>query len=355
MADLLTAAFKPLGGTIERLSLTSQKKPALRIRKHPQAPRSVLLAGHLDTVYGINHPFQKMEITEQRLFGPGVADMKGGLLVMLRALEYLESSPVAGQLGWEVLINPDEEIGSLGSKELFAEAAKRHLLGLVYEPAFPDGSLVSSRKGSVNYTLISKGRSAHAGRDFHHGRNAIAALARCVSYIDSLSKVEEGTTVNVAHFESLFPSNIVPDHATSRINVRAKTSAHLAEIEILIQKIAKEESKDGIVIEVHHDSASPPKPFDESQQYLYHAIQETGSALGMSLSLKESGGTCDGARLYAYGLPNMDSMGVVGGGLHTADEYCETDSIIERAALSSLFLMNLASGDLKLDFKEKVK
>jgi glutamate carboxypeptidase len=273
----------------------------------------------------------------------------------MKALECLETSPLSGQLGWEVLINPDEEIGSTSSKELFAEAAKRHFLGLVYEPAFSDGSLVSSRKGSSNYTLVSKGRSAHAGRDFHLGRNAITALARCVAYIDSLSKIELGLTVNVAHFESHYPSNIVPDIALCRINVRAKTLAQLEEVEKLIHKIAKDETKNDIVIEVHHETSSPPKPFDDTQQYLYKAIQETGSALGISLPLKESGGTCDGSRLYAYGLPNIDSMGVIGGGLHTEEEYCLTDSIVERAALSSLFLMNLASGDLKIDFKEKVR
>ena len=366
MTSLLAESFLSVGATIERITLPPQKKinrlgeeisvplgAALRFRKHPQASASILLAGHMDTVYAANHPFQKMSsVGIDRLIGPGVADMKGGLLVMLKALEVLESSRFAGALGWEVIINPDEEIGSPGSAYLFAEAATRHRLGLVYEPAFSDGSLVSLRKGSANITLIAKGRSAHAGRDFHHGRNALAALARSIGQIDALSVVDLGTTVNVAQFESHFPSNIVPDLASCRINVRAYTATSMEDVEKEIRRIAAEQSRDGITICVYADAGAPPKPFDLPQQQLYHAIKETGESLGIALPLKESGGTCDGARLYAHGLPNIDSMGVVGGGLHTVEEYCLTDSITERAALSALFLLRLASGELTLDLKE---
>lgn len=369
MATLLETAFLSIGATVEKVSLPPQKKindlgeiylnpigPALKIQKHPHAPTSVLLAGHMDTVYGIHHPFQKMtEITPERLRGPGVADMKGGLLVMFKALQALEESPFSGKLGWEVIINPDEEIGSPGSSYLFAEAAKRHSFGLVYEPAFPDGSLVSSRKGSVNYTLIAKGRSAHAGRDFHLGRNAIIALARCVAEIDTLSSIEQGTTVNVAHFTSHFPSNIVPDLASCRINVRSRTLQELDNVDQQIHQISKSYSKNGIDITLFQETSSPPKPFDGPQQDLYSAVKETGEILGLKLPLIESGGTCDGARLYAHGLPNIDSMGVVGGGLHTPEEYCITESIIERAKLSALLLLRIASGELTIDLKRKLR
>lgn len=362
MSKLLEASFSTIGATVERITLPLHKKmnrlgeeihhllgPALHIRKHPKAATSILLVGHMDTVYTGDHPFQKMSgIGSDRLRGPGVADMKGGLLVMLKALEVLESSRFAGALGWEVIINPDEEIGSPGSDYLFEEAAKRHRLGLVYEPAFADGSLVSSRKGSANFTLIAKGRSAHAGRDFHLGRNALAALARAVGEIDALSILDVGTTVNVARFESHFPSNIVPDRASCRVNIRAYTVAAMEEVEKKMRAIVANQCQEGIEITVHADAASPPKPFDLPQQNLYQDIKETGEILGLALPLKESGGTCDGSRLYAHGLPNIDTMGVVGGGLHTADEYCLTDSITERAALSALFFMRLASGELTL-------
>ena len=149
MRSALEEAFSPLGGAAETLHLqpitqiNAHGMPfevpmaeALRITKRPEAPIQVLLVGHMDTVYGIDHPFQKAtRIDANTLNGPGVADLKGGLAIMLHALMTLERSPWANHLGWQVLLNPDEEIGSIASDPLLKEAAKGRLLGLVYEPA----------------------------------------------------------------------------------------------------------------------------------------------------------------------------------------------------------------------------
>src|SRR5262249_39128994 len=141
---------------------------ALAFQSPPRAGPRVLLGIHYDTVFGVDHLFQSVtRVDENTLRGPGVCDAKGGLLVLLHALLALERSPVAGSLAWEVLLNPDEEIGSPGSGSLFAAAAKRNDIGLLFEPALPDGSLVASRKGSGNFTFIVHGRAAHAGRDAH--------------------------------------------------------------------------------------------------------------------------------------------------------------------------------------------
>ena len=129
----------------------------------PQAPVQVLFSGHYDTVYGANDPFQQCEqLSAEKLRGPAVIDMKGGLVVMLAALQAFEQPPHAAKVGYEVLINPDEEIGSLGAAPLFVEAANRYQLGLVFEPARPNGDLVQSRKGTGNFTITSRGRAAHA-------------------------------------------------------------------------------------------------------------------------------------------------------------------------------------------------
>ena len=119
---------------------------ALLIRKRPEAPLRLLLCCHTDTVYPSDHPFQKsVRIADNILRGPGVTDAKGGLVVMLLALEAFERSPWSAKLGWEVLINPDEEIGSPGSAPLLIQAAKRNDLGLIFEPSFPDGNLAGAR------------------------------------------------------------------------------------------------------------------------------------------------------------------------------------------------------------------
>ncbi len=180
----LAGLFADLEGTTEVLPVAPweslgddgnmqqrQLGDALRFRKRPEAPLQVFLCGHMDTVFAAEHPFQKVRQRDaDHLNGPGVADLKGGLVVMHAALMALERSPLAPLLGWEVLLNPDEEIGSQSSMPLILEAAQRCDVGLIYEPTFPDGNFAGMRKGSGNFAFKAGGRAAHAGREHHLGR-----------------------------------------------------------------------------------------------------------------------------------------------------------------------------------------
>ena len=186
MAAVLTDAFSPLGGQMKLVDLAPHQiidssgqvaqKPlgrALSIIKRPDAPLRVFLGIHMDTVFGLDQPFQTTQrLDAGTLRGPGVADAKSGIVVMLTALEALERSDVADLIGWEILINPDEELGSPGSTPLLTQCAKRNHLGFIFEPTLADGSLASQRKGSGNFAIVVRGRAAHAGREFHVGRNA---------------------------------------------------------------------------------------------------------------------------------------------------------------------------------------
>ena len=153
----------------------SSKQPLgeiIHIVKHPDAPKKIMLCIHMDTVYSQDDEFQTCQMTDGgQLNGPGVADAKGGLIVMLYALKTLEQSPLAGKIGWEVIINPDEEIGSPGSESFIRSRAPFCDFGLLFEPALPGGHMVSDRKGTGNFTFIVRGKSAHSGRDFAAGRN----------------------------------------------------------------------------------------------------------------------------------------------------------------------------------------
>ena len=161
MLALLHAEFSSLPGSIEQVPLAGTTAKALRLRVRPAAPLQLFCSGHYDTVYAANDPFQKCELlSPEKLRGPGVIDMKGGLVVMLAALRALEATPSAAQIGYEVLIGPDEEIGSFGTGHLFAEAAQRHQFGLIFEPARPSGDLVHSRKGTGNFTATARGTAA---------------------------------------------------------------------------------------------------------------------------------------------------------------------------------------------------
>lgn len=197
----------------------------------PQAPRRILLTGHIDTVFAADHPFQTPRwLDDQTLNGPGVADMKGGLIVMLHALLAVERSGAwedfdFSDFGWDVLISADEEIGSLGSAAYLAERAAFARIGLTYEPALADGTLAGARKGSGNFSFVVRGRAAHAGREFALGRNAVVMMAELITQLDALNGQRSGVTINPAVIAGGAAPNIVPDSAVLRFNVRVESDA----------------------------------------------------------------------------------------------------------------------------------
>jgi len=357
-ADLLKKEWGALGD-VEELSLPTAESidadgklvhaplgRALRIRKRTDAPRQIFLCIHMDTVYPPEGNFREVTLVDQNTMrGPGVCDAKGGLAVMLIAVEALERSPWAQKVGWEVLINPDEEIGSPGSSHLFDEAAKRNHVGLLFEPAMPDGSLVSHRGGSGSYSVIVRGRSAHAGRDPHMGRNAVVAGAELTVALSKLTA--DGITVNVSKIHGGGPANVVPDLAICRFNVRAKTPQDQQKIQSQIQDaVASFRDRDGIRMELHGGFHRPPKPLDAGTQHLQTQLESCARELGIPVSWRYSGGVSDGNQLAAAGLPNLDSLGPRGGSIHSPDEFLMLNSLTERAKLATLLIRSLTQGVL---------
>lgn len=364
MLAALEKEFLHLGGVMQAIPLPSRIKidakgqaveesngNAFLITKHPEAPLHVLLGGHMDTVYPVNSAFQDVtHLDMNTMRGPGVADMKGGIVVLLKALEALERSPFAGKVGWEVLITPDEEVGSQGSEALWVDCAQRHQLALLFEPAFSDGALVSARKGSANFTVVAKGKAAHAGRDFHSGRNAISAIVRFIVEAEKLISKEKGITVNIGHIEGGGPVNIVPDLAICRFNVRIMQAEDLDVVrERLYHIIAKGHEYEGLSLVLYENASRLPKPFDTPHQKLFQAMQTCAADLDLTLQERPSGGVCDGNILASQGVPTLDTMGVVGGNIHTPDEYVLLNSLTERASLAAYFLMKVGNEEIDLN------
>ncbi|CCB86161.1 putative uncharacterized protein [Parachlamydia acanthamoebae UV-7] len=355
---LLKEAFSKLGGHVEEIALPPceqidskgkwRQKPlgkALSIIKHPEAPIQVFLGGHMDTVFAPESAFQKTQKIDQNILqGPGVADMKGGLIILLKALEALEKSPFAGKIGWHVLINPDEEIGSPGSAPLIRQFSKNKQLGLLFEPAFSDGSIVSARKGSANFTVIAKGKSAHAGRDFAAGRNAIVGLARLICELDELNDLDQKVTLNIGKVEGGEAVNVVPDTALCRFNMRASLPEEFVLVKETIHNILSTlNANKEITLTLYQHGERTPKMFDEKHQALFKNLQQTAQAMGVALTWKASGGICDGNILAEEGIPSIDTLGAVGGNIHTHEEYILINSLVQRAQLTALFLMQLES------------
>ena len=318
----------------------------LHIAVRPDAPVQLLFTGHMDTVFAADHPFQSLNWIEKGkvLGGPGVADMKGGIAIMLAALKAIEASPERGAIGYEVVINSDEETGSPGSAALIARAARGKAAALTYEPAaLPDGTLAGARPGSGNFSFVVQGRSAHAGRNPEDGRNALVAAAELALRL-AHSKTP-GLNINPARIDGGSPNNVVPDHAILRANLRPLTLDDQEIAERLIANAVEHTAiEHDVYIEVHGGFARPPKPMTGEAETLFHLVRKAGADLGQPISWQSSGGVCDGNNIAACGVPVVDTMGVRGGKIHSMEEYLIVDSLAERAALSALTILRLAGG-----------
>jgi glutamate carboxypeptidase len=359
MAEPLAAAMAALG-EVERIPLPEtqevagdgairaiQTAEALRVRVRPEAPVQIALTGHYDTVYPAETRFREVVTrSDGALHGPGIADMKGGISVMLAALAAFETHPAAARLGYTVLLSPDEETGSLASAPLLAELGASAHIGMTYEPALADGTLVSARKGSGNFHIRITGRAAHAGRDFASGRNAILAAARVAQALGALNDRRDGVTVNVARIDGGAPLNMVPDIAVLRFNARIPDAQAETWLMTGIAEALAEADGDGITAELHGGITRAPKPFVPAQHALFESVRQTGALIGQTLAWGPSGGVCEGNNLFAAGLPGIDTLGVRGGDIHSEREYAWGESFVERAQLSALVLAKLADGTI---------
>ncbi len=364
MRNTLKNAFQPLGDSVNeielppRLSLSqdgmllSTAAPnGLSIIKRPSARKQIFLNGHMDTVFGPESPFQKCSHREDgKLQGPGVSDLKGGLVILLTALEAFERSPFADQLGWEVFLNPDEEIGSMSSTSYLLQRAPHFDLGIIVEPQFSDGAFVSARKGSASFGLVARGKSAHAGRDFHSGINAIVSLLSPLQLLYELNAATTESILNIGKISGGSAVNIVPDLAMVEFGIRCSNADSQQLLIKQIKAITDEASlrERPATLDLHLLSYRGPKPFDKATQALFNEVKKCANILNIPMEWRESGGVCDGNALAAAGLPVIDSMGAAGGNIHTFEEYIDLDKMPQRARHIALVLMAIASGDFML-------
>jgi glutamate carboxypeptidase len=267
--------------------------------------------------------------------------MKGGIAVILAALSALEASPRGARIGYDVLINSDEETGSQGSARLISQLAKGKMAALTYEPALPDGTLAGARPGSGNFSITLHGKAAHAGRNPEDGRNALIAAADLALRLSAAKA--PGLKINPARIDGGGPNNIVPDIAILRVNLRPMTPEDMeAAKELMRAAVAAVEREHGVHAHVHGSFNRPPKPLDPQALRLFTLVKECGAALGLPIAWNATGGVCDGNNIAACGIPVVDTMGPRGGAIHSDEEFLIVDSLAERAALSALTLLRLA-------------
>jgi len=318
-----TARRPPATGPGQRLSQTEKEG-------------CILLLAHMDTVFP-NGTLLKMPFHEKdgRVFGPGVSDMKGGIVVTLAALA---AALASGSLAHPVtaLFTPDEETGSRASRALIEQLAAESILVLVLEPGMPDGSVKTWRKGVGEYTVRARGRAAHAGGDHEKGRNAIEEIAHQVLAIQKLTDYTKGTTLNVGVIRGGIASNVVASEASMEVDLRVMQAGEAKRICAALQ--ALKPVLDGTTLEVSGGLDRPPMPYDEAMKATFEKVKAIAARVNIELKAGGTGGASDANFVAPLGIPVLDGLGPAGGEYHSEREFIFKDSLSERAKLLAAIL-----------------
>ena len=372
MRSLLVDRLEALGATTQLESGDPRPPWLLGADQHEPPPTAVcsrpfegrgpriLIAGHIDTVHDPEDSFITLTHEADGISrGPGAADMKGGLLVALAALEALDAEGV--ECHWTYLINSDEETGTFCSERHLEEAARGHDVGLVIEPALPDGSLVVERMGSGQFMIEVDGRSAHVGREFERGISAVKTLAEVMSRVLDLADPTRGRIVNIGPLKGGGATNAVPEHAACWGNLRfanpdaqASLAADLDAIEVAYttDDSGRPLPADHLPrVRIHRTFNRPAKPQTDDVTAIAMAARSVAEALGGEMPVGRTGGVCDANILQSAGLPCVDTLGIRGGNLHRRDEYVEIESLWERAALFAILMKRIAFGETDLELE----
>lgn len=338
-------AARTMAGWLAELGLAAELFPQpercdhVVARKRGTSGRTALLVGHCDTVFPAGEaerrPFRR---EGERAFGPGIYDMKGGLVIMLTALAGLKAAAPAtwDALGLIVVVNGDEEIASPTSRPLIEAAAREADLVCVLEPARANGEYVTQRKGVGTYTLKVAGKASHAGARPEDGASAIHELLRKLNAVLDLQR-PPGFTLNVGVVRGGIRPNVVADLAEAEIDVRAPTPSDVDWIEAQMRRIAAETHVTGTTTELGGGIEFPPMPRTAASLALFELVRQAGAEQGLALEHTATGGGSDGNYASQH-APTLDGMGVRGGGAHSADEFIYVDSLVERALALARFL-----------------
>lgn len=302
---------------------------AVSATKRPEAPVQICLFGHVDTVFPLDSSFQSVQVDGRTLRGPGVADCKGGLVLAIEVLKHLDRVEWGQHVGWQFLAVPDEEVGSIGSKPLLRAAAERNTFGLGFEPALPSGGVAAARKGTLTGHTIVHGTASHVGRAHADGHSAILELAKLIVELESLNH-RSGVTVNCGRISGGGALNVVPDLAIGSFNIRVESEDDRTWAEQSFEQAVGTATSE---VELVWTSSRPPKVLDDDLTHMLSTLVEAAEDLGVTMVPENTGGCCDGNDLAAAGLPNIDSLGIRGGSIHSSDEFAHVDSIPERAAV----------------------
>lgn len=332
VADYFYEKYKKLSLNVEKIQKYSEVGPCLKVTNTAEEDYDILFLGHMDTVFPKGtvegKPFKKKG---NKVFGPGVIDMKGSLLSLYYAVKELTSKENSKKFC--ILLNSEEEIGSKHYGELIERIAEKSRYTLVIEHARPDGALVIERKGSGGYDIEFIGRASHAGSAPEKGRSAISEMAYWINELDKVTDFKKGTTINCGIANGGTAKNVVSERAYLEIEFRIKKVEAVEEIIEKIESLKKHAEEKEIKLKLRGGLNRGPMIFNEKSKKLFEIIKEAGEELKVEIKGVSSGGGSDGNITSCVGSPTIDGLGPIGGGQHSIDEYLELDSVEERIDL----------------------
>ena len=337
VAGLLAQAFDELGAHVERVTQAAFGDH-LRI-SWGQGDHQILLLGHMDTVWPLGELERRpFHVIDDQANGPGVFDMKGGLVVGLGALAALKEKGVSPAHRLVFLLNSDEEVGSCTSRPLIEEEARRSDAVLVLEPS-RDDALITWRKGVGRFELEVQGLASHAGAAHERGVSAVQELAHQILRLEGMTDYGRGTTVNVGMAEGGSKVNVRPATAWAAIDLRVLTAAEGRRMTEMIQSLSPVNPEATLI--VSGGMNRPPWEASRGSDALFKRAQRVGERLGIDLWPAGTGGGSDGNFSAALGVPTLDGLGIVGDDAHALTEWADLSSLPERAALLAELLLDL--------------
>jgi glutamate carboxypeptidase len=329
-ARFIGPKFEALGGVTNYVR-AERFGDHLVVRFPGRTNERILLLGHMDTVWPAGEAAKRpFRIDAGKALGPGVFDMKAGILLMWMAVRGLQNR---GKLtkNVTVLLTSDEEVGSNSSRRLIESEATQCKAVLVLEPSLPGGILKTARKGVGRFTVKAIGKAAHAGIDPTKGVNAIEELSRQVIKLHSMTDASRGTTVTVGVMQGGTRANVVPAEAAAEVDVRIASIEEAARITSAIKALTPELT--GALLEVRGSINRPPMERTADTGQLFEAARTIAARMGIDLKEGSTGGASDGNLTSALGIPTLDGLGPIGDGAHASGEWVDTESLPQRAAL----------------------
>lgn len=305
----------------------------------------ILLLAHTDTVFKAGTVAQRpFKIVQGKAYGPGVMDDKGGIILGIEALKVLQELNFQDFRTITFLINPDEETGSFGSRELIKATAKQHDVALVLEFGSPQDKVTSWRKGIGYYGFEVKGRTAHAGAEPEKGCNALLEAAHQALQLSKLGNPQKQTTVNFTVFQAGDRPNQIPDFAKVQADVRVLEDSEYDRLNRDFTRLSQNKLLPCTTITTIAKKGRPPFPPNPKTDALVKKAQRIYQEIGLKLGVEGSGGGTDGNYTASVGTTTLDALGPVGGGAHSSDEYIDLDRIAARIYLLCRLMMELGAG-----------